>query len=118
MRNKGTKAPNTTKTMYLDRPFITYHGPSLSSGITAKQHAPQLIEIIDQREDGWMLIATEQGNKWTPLNEKTETLNDIFTTYQEASHSSKALGTHEAQSKGLFKRLHSNTFFEIQRIML
>ncbi|MGA5663816.1 N-acetylmuramoyl-L-alanine amidase [Bacillus bombysepticus] len=118
MRNTGTKAPNATKTMYVDRPFITYHGPSLSSGITAKQHAPQVIEIIDQREDGWMLIATEQGNKWTPLNEKTETLNDIFTTYQEASHSSKALGTYEAQNvtiieeNGSWIRIRTNAGFQ------
>ncbi|WP_242141949.1 MULTISPECIES: N-acetylmuramoyl-L-alanine amidase [unclassified Bacillus cereus group] len=89
---------NTSKRMYMDRPFITYHQPSLSSGITSNQHKPQIIEVKEQRKDGWMKIATSTGDKWTPLHEKTEYIGESFTTYQEASHNSTVLGKYEPQT--------------------
>lgn len=88
---------NTSKRMYMNRNFITYHQASLSSGITDVQHKPQMIEVKEQRADGWMKIVTSKGEKWTPLQEKTESINQEFTTYQEASHTSTVAGTHKAQ---------------------
>lgn len=43
---------NTSKRMYMNRNFITYHQASLSSGITDVQHQPQMIEVKEQRADG------------------------------------------------------------------
>lgn len=94
--SKNSDRPVETKKMYIDRKFITYHAPSLSSGISANQHNPQTIEIKEER-DGWIKIATSNGDKWTPLVEKTEVINEGFTTYAEASSSSKVIGTHNAQ---------------------
>ncbi|MED1565625.1 N-acetylmuramoyl-L-alanine amidase [Bacillus paramycoides] len=88
---------NTSKRMYMNRNFITYHQASLSSGITDVQHQPQMIEVKEQRADGWMKIATSKGDKWTPLTEKTDVINEGFTAYAEASHQSKVLGTYGAQ---------------------
>ena len=93
--SKNSDRPVETKKMYIDRKFITYHAPSLSSGISANQHNPQTVEIKEER-DGWIKIATSNGDKWTPLVEKTEVINEGFTTYAEAS-SSKVMGTHNAQ---------------------
>ncbi|MGE7883774.1 N-acetylmuramoyl-L-alanine amidase [Bacillus sp. NPDC094077] len=93
--DKFEKSGNTKK-MYMDRKFITYHGPSLTSGISANQHDPQMVEVKEER-DGWIKIATSNGDKWTPLVEKTEAINEGFTTYAEASHSSKVMGTYNAQ---------------------
>ncbi|RWS39034.1 amidase [Bacillus mycoides] len=87
-----------SKRMYMDRNFITYHQPSLSSGITSNQHSPQIIVVKEQREDGWMKIVTDKGDKWTPLKEKTEYIDKSFTTYQEASHSSKVMGKYAPQT--------------------
>ena len=39
-------------------------------------------------------ITTSKGDKWTPL---VEVINEGFTTYAEASSSSKVMGTHNAQ---------------------
>lgn len=86
-----------TKKMYIDRKFITYHQPSLSSGITSNQHEPQTVTIKEER-DGWIKIVTDQGDKWTPLIEKTEYIDKTFTTYQEASHSSKVTGKYAPQT--------------------
>ncbi|WP_157417003.1 N-acetylmuramoyl-L-alanine amidase [Bacillus cereus] len=94
--SKNSDRPVETKKMYIDRKFITYHAPSLSSGISANQHNPQTVEIKEER-DGWIKIATSNGDKWTPLVEKTEVINEGFTTYAEASSSSKVMGTHNAQ---------------------
>ncbi len=94
--SKNSDRPVETKKMYIDRKFITYHAPSLSSGISANQHNPQMVEIKEER-DGWIKIATSNGDKWTPLVEKTEVINEGFTTYAEASSSSKVMGTHNAQ---------------------
>ncbi len=94
--SKNSDRPVETKKMYIDRKFITYHAPSLSSGISANQHNPQMVEIKEER-DGWIKIATSKGDKWTPLVEKTEFINEGFTTYAEASSSSKVMGTHNAQ---------------------
>ena len=94
--SKNSDRPVETKKMYIDRKFITYHAPSLSSGISANQHNPQMVEIKEER-DGWIKIATSKGDKWTPLVEKTEVINEGFTTYAEASSSSKVMGTHNAQ---------------------
>lgn len=94
--SKNSDRPIETKKMYIDRKFITYHAPSLSSGISANQHNPQTVEIKEER-DGWIKIATSNGDKWTPLVEKTEVINEGFTTYAEASSSSKVMGTHNAQ---------------------
>ena len=94
--SKNSDRPVETKKMYIDRKFITYHAPSLSSGISANQHNPQTVEIKEER-DGWIKIATSKGDKWTPLVEKTEVINEGFTTYAEASSSSKVMGTHNAQ---------------------
>ncbi len=94
--SKNSDRPVETKKMYIDRKFITYHEPSLSSGISANQHNPQTVEIKEER-DGWIKIATSNGDKWTPLVEKTEVINEGFTTYAEASSSSKVMGTHNAQ---------------------
>ncbi|RWS39149.1 amidase [Bacillus mycoides] len=88
---------NTSKRMYMNRNFITYHQASLSSGITDVQHKPQMIEVTEQRADGWLKVVTSKGEKWTPLQEKTESINQEFTTYQEASHTSTVAGTHKAQ---------------------
>ncbi|PQZ56173.1 amidase [Bacillus sp. MYb209] len=88
---------NTSKRMYMNRNFITYHQASLSSGITDTQHQPQMIEVKEQRADGWMKIATSKGDKWTPLTEKTDVINEGFTAYEQASHGSKVLGTYNAQ---------------------
>ncbi|WP_439875172.1 N-acetylmuramoyl-L-alanine amidase [Bacillus mycoides] len=88
---------NTSKRMYMNRNFITYHQASLSSGITDVQHKPQMIEVTEQRVDGWLKVVTSKGEKWTPLQEKTESINEGFTTYQEASHTSTVAGTHKAQ---------------------
>lgn len=82
----------------MNRNVITYHQPSLSSGITDVQHKPQMVEVTEQRADGWLKIVTSKGEKWTPLTEKTETINEEFTTYETASHSSKVLGTYNAQT--------------------
>ncbi len=84
--------------MYMNRNFITYHQPSLSSGITDVQHKPQMVVVKEQRADGWLKIVTSKGEKWTPLTEKTETINQDFTAYELASHSSKVLGTYNAQT--------------------
>ena len=54
----------------MNRNFITYHQPSLSSGITDVQHKPQMVEVKEQRADGWLKIVTSKGEKWTPLTEK------------------------------------------------
>ncbi|MED0976381.1 N-acetylmuramoyl-L-alanine amidase [Bacillus paranthracis] len=89
---------DTSKRMYMNRNFITYHQPSLSSGITDVQHKPQMVVVKEQRADGWLKIVTSKGEKWTPLTEKTETINEGFTTYETASHSSKVLGTYNAQT--------------------
>ncbi|PEB51487.1 amidase [Bacillus pseudomycoides] len=89
---------DTSKRMYMNRNFITYHEPSLSSGITSNQHSPQIVVVKEQREDGWMKIVTDKGDKWTPLNEKQEYIDGTFTTYQEASHGSKVLGKYDAQN--------------------
>ncbi|PFB59166.1 amidase [Bacillus anthracis] len=89
---------DTSKRMYMNRNFITYHQPSLSSGITDVQHKPQMVVVKEQRADGWLKIVTSKGEKWTPLTEKTETINEGFTTYEAASHSSKVLGTYNAQT--------------------
>lgn len=94
--SKNSDRPVETKKMYIDRKFITYHAPSLSSGISANQHNPQTVEIKEER-DGWIKIATSNGDKWTPLVEKTEVINEGYTTYAEASSSSKVMGTHNAQ---------------------
>lgn len=94
--SKNSDRPVETKKMYIDRKFITYHAPSLSSGISANQHNPKMVEIKEER-DGWIKIATSNGDKWTPLVEKTEVINEGFTTYAEASSSSKVMGTHNAQ---------------------
>lgn len=88
---------NTSKRMYMDRKFITYHQPSLSSGITDVQHDPQMVVVTEQRADGWLKVVTSKGEKWTPLTEKTYAINEGFTAYAEASHSSKVLGTYNAQ---------------------
>ena len=48
-----------------------------------------------EERDGWIKIVTSKGEKWTPLKEKTEVINEGFTTYAEASHSSKVLGNME-----------------------
>ncbi|OSY12249.1 S-layer protein [Bacillus mycoides] len=88
---------NTSKRMYMNRNFITYHQASLSSGITDTQHKPQMLEVKEQRADGWLKVVTSKGEKWTPLQEKTESINQEFTTYQEASHTSTVAGTHKAQ---------------------
>ncbi|HDR7795480.1 TPA: N-acetylmuramoyl-L-alanine amidase [Bacillus luti] len=89
---------NTSKKMYMNRNFITYHQPSLSSGITDVQHKPQMVEVTEQRADGWLKVVTSKGEKWTPLQEKTEKINEGFTTYAEATHGSKVLGTYDAQT--------------------
>ncbi|MGG0008282.1 S-layer homology domain-containing protein, partial [Bacillus tropicus] len=65
---------NTSKRMYMNRNFITYHQPSLSSGITDVQHKPQMVEVKEQRADGWLKIVTSKGEKWTPLKETIMTL--------------------------------------------
>ncbi|EMA6344717.1 N-acetylmuramoyl-L-alanine amidase [Bacillus cytotoxicus] len=89
---------DTSKRMYMNRYFITYHQPSLSSGITSNQHAPQMVVVKEEREDGWLKIVTDKGDKWTPLQEKKEAIHSAFTTYQEASHSSEILGTYAPQT--------------------
>ena len=61
---------DTSKRMYMNRNFITYHQPSLSSGITDVQHKPQMVVVKEQRADGWLKIVTSKGEKWTPLTEK------------------------------------------------
>ncbi|MGG2066952.1 N-acetylmuramoyl-L-alanine amidase [Bacillus sp. S14(2024)] len=94
LKNDGQQQ---TKKMYIDRKFITYHQPSLSSGITSNQHEPQTV-IVKEEQDGWIKIVTDQGDKWTPLKEKTEYINKAFTTYQEASHSSKVMGKYDPQT--------------------
>ncbi|MDZ5606111.1 N-acetylmuramoyl-L-alanine amidase [Bacillus pseudomycoides] len=86
-----------TEKMYIDRKFITYHQPSLSSGITSNQHNPQTV-IVKEKRDGWIKIVTDKGDKWTPLKEKTEYIDKAFTTYQEASHSSKVMGKYDPQT--------------------
>ncbi|KFN02418.1 amidase [Bacillus clarus] len=88
---------DTSKRMYMNRKFITYHQPSLSSGITDIQHNPQIVVVKEQRADGWLKVVTSKGDKWTPLNEKTETINQEFTTYETASHSAKVLGKYGPQ---------------------
>ncbi|MBE7121914.1 N-acetylmuramoyl-L-alanine amidase [Bacillus cereus] len=88
---------NTSKRMYMNRNFITYHQASLSSGITDTQHKPQMIEVKEQRADGWLKVVTSKGEKWTPLTEKTDVINEGFTAYEQASHGSKVLGTYNAQ---------------------
>ncbi|MEN1936995.1 N-acetylmuramoyl-L-alanine amidase [Paenibacillus sp. 102] len=109
---------DTSKRMYMNRNFITYHQPSLSSGITSNQHAPQIIVVKEQRTDGWLKIATDKGDKWTPLKEKTEYIDKAFTTYQEASHSSKVLGKYGAQTvtiieeKGNWIRIRTGATFQ------
>ncbi|PEB51488.1 amidase [Bacillus pseudomycoides] len=109
---------DTSKRMYMNRNFITYHEPSLSSGITSTQHAPQVIVVKEQREDGWMKIATDKGDKWTPLNEKQEYIDGAFTTYQETSHTSKVLGKYEPQNvtimeeKGSWIRIRTYAGFQ------
>ncbi|MGI2748459.1 N-acetylmuramoyl-L-alanine amidase [Bacillus cytotoxicus] len=112
------KKADTSKRMYMNRYFITYHQPSLSSGITSNQHAPQIIVVKEKRADGWLKIVTSKGEKWTPLQEKKETIHSTFTTYQEASHSSKVLGTYTAQTvtvieeKGSWIRIRTNAGFQ------
>ncbi|MED0901769.1 N-acetylmuramoyl-L-alanine amidase [Bacillus nitratireducens] len=88
---------NTSKRMYMNRNFITYHQASLSSGITDTQHKPQMLEVKEQRADGWLKVVTSKGEKWTPLTEKTDVINEGFTAYAEASHQSKVSGTYNAQ---------------------
>lgn len=88
---------STTKRMYIDRNFITYNGPSLSSGIS-NQHGPQVVEVKEQGADGWIKIVTPNGDKWVPLQEKTKYIDKSFTTYQEASHSSKVVGNYAPQT--------------------
>ncbi|WP_195723842.1 N-acetylmuramoyl-L-alanine amidase, partial [Bacillus anthracis] len=112
------KKADTSKRMYMNRHFITYHQPSLSSGVTSNQHAPQIIVVKEQRADGWIKIVTNIGDKWTPLYEKRETIHSTFTTYPEASHSSKVLGTHSPQTvtvieeKGSWIRIRTNAGFQ------
>ncbi|WP_324628626.1 N-acetylmuramoyl-L-alanine amidase [Bacillus paranthracis] len=116
--NDNTSKPEeTTKEMYIDRKFITYHQPSLSSGITDLQHDPQKVVVKEER-DGWIKIVTSKGEKWTPLKEKTEVINEGFTTYAEASHSSKVLGKYGAQTvtvieeKDSWIRIRTNSGFQ------
>ncbi|CAM4039791.1 N-acetylmuramoyl-L-alanine amidase [Bacillus albus] len=116
--NDNTSKPEeTTKEMYIDRKFITYHQPSLSSGITDMQHDPQKVVVKEER-DGWIKIVTSKGEKWTPLKEKTEVINEGFTTYAEASHSSKVLAKREAQKvvvieeKDSWIRIRTNSGFQ------
>ncbi|QWU43809.1 MULTISPECIES: N-acetylmuramoyl-L-alanine amidase [Bacillus] len=115
--NDGNKQPEETKKMYIDRKFITYHGPSLSSGITDNQHNPQTVEVKEER-DGWIKIVTSKGDKWTPLTEKTDVINEGFTAYEKASHGSKVLGTYGAQTvtvieeKDSWIRIRTNSGFQ------
>ncbi|CAM4043085.1 amidase [Bacillus luti] len=116
--NDNTSKPeDTTKKMNIDRKFITYHQPSLSSGITDVQHEPQTVVVKEER-DGWIKIVTSKGDKWTPLKEKTEVINEEFTTYAEASHSSKVLAKRAAQTvtvieeKDSWIRIRTNSGFQ------
>lgn len=93
---KNSNRPVETKKIYIDRKFITYHGPSLTSGVSENQHDPHMVEVKEER-DGWIKIATSNGDKWTPLVEKTEAIKEGFTTYAGASHTAKVLGTYGAQ---------------------
>ncbi|OOQ94234.1 N-acetylmuramoyl-L-alanine amidase [Bacillus cereus] len=95
--NDNVSKPETEKKMYIDRKFITYHQPSLSSGITDVQHDPQTVVVKEER-DGWIKIVTSKGEKWTPLTEKKEAINEGFTAYAEATHSSKVVGKYGAQT--------------------
>ncbi|OFD47071.1 N-acetylmuramoyl-L-alanine amidase [Bacillus mycoides] len=114
---KNSNRPVETKKIYMDRKFITYHGPSLTSGISANQHDPQMVEVKEER-DGWIKIATSNGDKWTPLVEKTEAINEGFTTYAGASHTAKVLGTYGAQQvtvieeSGSWIRIRTNSGFQ------
>ena len=65
---------NTSKRMYMNRNFITYHQPSLSSGITDVQHKPQMVEVKEQKSRRLVKIVTSKGEKWTPLKEKQKQL--------------------------------------------
>ncbi|EEK80305.1 amidase [Bacillus cereus] len=115
--NDISKPEDTKKEMYIDRKFITYHQPSLSSGITDVQHEPQKVVVKEER-DGWIKIVTSKGDKWTPLKEKTEVIKEEFTTYAEASHSSKVLAKRAAQTvtvieeKDSWIRIRTNSGFQ------
>ncbi|MDR4410421.1 amidase, partial [Bacillus anthracis] len=116
--NDNTSKPEeTTKEMYIERKFITYHQPSLSSGSTDLQHEQQK-GVVKEERDGWIKIVTSIGEKWTTLKEKTEVINEGFTTDAEASHSSKVVGKYGAQpvtvieEKDSWMRIRPNSGFQ------
>ncbi|MFJ8526748.1 S-layer homology domain-containing protein [Bacillus sp. NPDC094106] len=85
------------KKIDIDRSFITYNEPSLSSGI-AYEYEPQPVTVIEEREGGWIRIPTGLGYKWVLLNEKRVDIDRDFTTYDDASFSANVLGGYSPQT--------------------
>ncbi|PGF05077.1 C39 family peptidase [Bacillus toyonensis] len=75
------------KKVKIDRIFYTYNEPSLSSGISSG-FAPQTVNVVEERSDGWMKIKTYFGEKWMLKEDKKLQMNSSFYTYNDASLSS------------------------------
>ncbi|HHT7188864.1 TPA: S-layer homology domain-containing protein [Bacillus cereus] len=74
----GLQWMNTQKeTKYLSRVFFAYDSPNFSSRVSEK-FAPQTVEVISERDGGWIQISTGQGLKWVNqanINSNTVILN-------------------------------------------
>ncbi|PHE64334.1 N-acetylmuramoyl-L-alanine amidase [Bacillus toyonensis] len=75
------------KQIKIDRVFYTYNEPSLSSGISSG-FAPQTVNVVEERSDGWIKIKTYYGEKWMLLQDKRVKVDKVFYTYNEPSLSS------------------------------
>ncbi|MFJ8528245.1 S-layer homology domain-containing protein [Bacillus sp. NPDC094106] len=81
----------------INRSFITYNEPSLSSGI-AYEYEPQPVTVYEEREGGWARIGTGLGLKWVLLNEKRAYIDRNFITYNTPSRSGVILDNYGPQT--------------------
>lgn len=75
-------APPSTPTRHaMEWQFVTYLEPNLLS-TPMEVHDPQVVSVLERRDDGWALISTGYGNRWVFVRDNLRYISRNFTIHE------------------------------------